>query len=171
MKIETPADLVDRISNIDWSTPPKQRKSQALLIQEFLRRTALWSSMLPESGWPFYDYAEELYPEIRALPEHVNQLQSLLDVGLSVFVKSTCEYALHFRAIQQQKIIPFDLPDPFEPIILTFERGSPIRKSQGYFIEVDFLYVHMKTKSEWLKMGPQVELDIGQLDAMDATEG
>jgi hypothetical protein len=94
------------------------------LMLEYMRRVALWQQALKcAEARPFFDIADQIDPSIRVDSEMVNVLHGRFKQG--VWVGRIGEWALHFAALQDAaKVQHFDLPVPYEPLIVLFEEGG-----------------------------------------------
>ncbi|WP_220270057.1 hypothetical protein, partial [Marinitenerispora sediminis] len=122
--MESQQELADRILAFDLSTGGRQRKSPVVLMREYLRRRAWWAREVEGAGWPFGDLAAAIDPAVRADPELVHRVRESFPYWVFGMVLDTCEWALHFRALQESGASLPDLPDPFEPLLLMYERGD-----------------------------------------------
>ncbi|MDA0566658.1 hypothetical protein LG943_20425 [Streptomonospora sp. S1-112] len=147
---------------------PPYRPSQALLVREFMRRAAWWADRFPDAGWPFYDYAGEVAPEVRADPAVIQQATARLPEVPQV-LRLSCEFALHFAALWDSGVEVPELSGPFEPLMLVFERGSLVSFDSSGMIQVDVMAIKRGRSRDWLIEEPYVTLDISVLDEIDAS--
>lgn len=111
--------LWERILNIDWAADPTpHRMSRIALLREFLRRMALWAEALgcPER-WPFFDVAAQAMPEVPAPEVDLSSLPHL-----QARIQATLHWMLRWDALPHRPHP--ELPDPFEPLLLLYERGG-----------------------------------------------
>lgn len=160
-------DLAHRLLAVNWSERFAQRRSQVALMREYLRRSALWSRELNSKGWPFFDIAADIDPKVRAEPSIVSGLKEGLPGGLYPMVVRTCVWSLHFAALRDAGIPIPDLPDPFEPLILMYERGNGFKLEGTGFIEVDFIGVRKGTREDHLVSEQRAPMNRAALDALD----
>ncbi|MGW7022602.1 hypothetical protein ACWGGS_25125 [Streptomyces decoyicus] len=175
--------LVERIIAINWHTAGdsfEHGTSRAWLMREYLRRAALWVQELQKEEhrpffdvaqsdrWPFFDIAQRVDPLVRADEEVASRLDEFLsEHASSLLVGRVCRAALNWKSLSEESLAKFpDLPDPFEPLILLFERGG------GFWIEngfIDFVAsrVRLATWDEHVAAEPLTLLDVGTLDALD----
>jgi hypothetical protein len=59
------------------------------------------------------------------------------------------------------------LEDPFEPLILMYERGGGFATENG-FVDVDMAGIPLRSWRDHLSSQPIVELDAATLDRLDA---
>lgn len=163
---QTAAELGHRLRQIDWAGDFTHTRSRVQLMKEYLRRAAWWAQRLGRTPeWPFFDIAEAIDPAVRADPELVERTTT----GLGWYAKRICAWALHFaelRTVAPEKI-PADLDDPFEPLIIMFERGGDFTTANGR-IEVDLAQFPVKSWIDYRTPDPVVSLDDQALDALDA---
>ncbi|WP_327369959.1 hypothetical protein [Streptomyces sp. NBC_01217] len=163
--------VLERLRAIDWSDDLKafeHANSRALLMREYLRRAALWARAYgAEQSWPFFDIAEHIAEAIRTPPEDAAALEEILSGLAPASLKITCRGAVRWAALRQAQIEwPGDLPDPYEPLILMYERGG------GYFLEefVDLngAMIRLGNVESNLSAAPFLTLAPATLDALDA---
>lgn len=159
-------DLAERLLCIDWYGPVQQRKSQMALMREYLRRAAWWSKEIG-GGWPFYDFAAVVAPDVRASPAVVRRLEEELPLDLSMQTIDAAVRALHFAALHDAHIPLPAIADPFEPLLMIFTRGSSIKLDKTKWIEVDGLSMPIKSRDDHLESQPCAPMDAVQLDAID----
>jgi hypothetical protein len=164
--------VADRILAVDWAGPLTRTRSRAALMREYLRRSAWWAQAVPGAEWPFYDIAATVDPSVRADPAVVARVRIHLDRSLQgVMVQRTAEWALHFAALLESgRPLPAVQPsaaNPFEPLILMFERGGGFRLGSGYAIEVDTAALRPGALAENLFDRPLI--DPARLDDLDVS--
>ncbi|MFI0481582.1 TY-Chap domain-containing protein [Actinomadura sp. 9N215] len=161
--------LVERLLQINWTERADQRVSQALLMEEYLRRSALWAKEY-SGGWLFSDVAAMVDPAVRASPEALQRIESGLPIWVNSITRRTIEYALHFAALSDAGAPLPDLPNPFEPLMLLFERGNIFSRDGAGFIDVDFLGIRRGRLSDHLKDEPRAPETLAELDELDWAE-
>jgi len=135
--VELSRAVLDRLCAVDWygdwDVASAHTRSRALLMREYLRRAALWAQAYgAEEDWPFFDVTERVAPSLRLTPEVEADLEDF--VANKVPTPSTarvCRGAVRWAALagEDGAAAATDLPDPYEPLLLMFERGG------GYSIE------------------------------------
>lgn len=161
--------LAERLRGIDFSGGFAHERSRGYLMKEYLRRAAWWAQATRSQEWPFFDIAATVNPAIRADSSLVERaLADLQAKRQGVPVQRACVRALHFAALLDSGA---DLPaapmQPFEPLVVMFERGGGFRVESGGLIEVDTLGIRTGTLEENLSPDPVVALDKASLDALD----
>ncbi|WP_211718972.1 hypothetical protein [Nocardiopsis sp. MG754419] len=128
--------LARRIQSITWEADCLKEKSQVRLVQEYLRRTAIWMQEFGRKNWPFSDVAWFIDPGVRVPDEELDRILVGISHGGTYYSGKTLEWSLHFAYLQDEKSIQYDLPDPYEPLIRVYERGDSINYITPGFIEV-----------------------------------
>jgi hypothetical protein len=169
------ATVLARLLVIDWNSPLAfdHRQSRARLMKEYLRRAALWATELDGGKpWPFFDIAELIAPDVHPPQEMADQLEAVIDEGIGwPAVQTVCRAALRWAALLDfGHPIPPVLPDPYEPLLLMFERGGGFTTEHG-FIELDGASVSRRSIADYLSDEPVLaSLDPDYLDALDVSE-
>jgi hypothetical protein len=161
-----------RLQSADWKGDSgfDHRRSRVRLLAEYLRRAALWAQALDVTDeWPFFDIAGHVDPSIHVPAHQAKDLEVLIDRGVGWdSVKTASRAALRWAALLDVgSPLPPSLEDPFEPLLLMFDRGG------GWTIEADFIDVdgaalRQQTWLDHLTAQPAVTLDQTTLDALDA---
>lgn len=96
------------------------------LMREYVRRVALGQQALKVTQTrPFFDIAEKINPKIRADSEMLNGLHEHFRDVPNPWMQRIGEWALHFATLQDSLVTYcFNLPAPYEPLIVLFERGG-----------------------------------------------
>ena len=133
---------LQRVREISWKYEPERRQSHTALMQEYLRRSALWAEALGRTAdWPWYDVAAELPEESgetedRWLEKVINELHQHVYQATKDATPAMQLAYVRFISWAAVKDLPatrrFILPDPYEPLIVLFERGGWFRPEQGY---------------------------------------
>ncbi|MBQ1084034.1 hypothetical protein [Nocardiopsis sp. B62] len=160
-------ELAVRIQNIDWNERPLRRASQVRLVREYLRRSALWAERFGPTGWPFYDVAKIVDPEVRAPQSIVDETRSSISGVATYYVLYTVEWALHFAHLKDAGGANVDLPGPFDPLMLAYERGDTINYTSAGFIEIDGLSLPRSTREKYAKIPPLADLSEEGLARID----
>ena len=164
-----------RLLAIDWDSPLAfdHRQSRPRLMKEYLRRAALWARELDGGKpWPFFDIAELIAPDVHPPQELADQLEVLINERIGwPAVQTSCRAALRWAALLDSgHPIPSGLPDPYEPLLLMFERGGGFITEHG-FIELDGASVSRRSVADYLSDEPVLAgFDPDYLDALDAAE-
>lgn len=166
--------MVERLMAINWADQKAAMSclySRAALMREYFRRSALWADRYQAvKEWPFFDIAAYVDPAVRVPEALMDRFEDFLNrhVGLPV-AYDMCKAAVQWSALLERSEVPRPpLEDPFEPLILLFERGG------GFATEnraVDFWVTMVRWGSleSRLQAEPPVVLDAAALDALDAS--
>jgi hypothetical protein len=169
------AATLARLQAVDWngSSAFKHRRSRVRLMAEYLRRAALWAQALDAADeWPFFDVATHLAPTVHVPEDEARDLEVLIynHIGWPS-VDRIARATLRWGALKDAGAPrPPDLDDPYEPLLLMFDRGGAWTTEAG-FIDVDGSAVRRQTWRDHLNTDPVVALDPATLDALDETAG
>jgi hypothetical protein len=171
---ESARAMLRRLLRIDWQPDDTRLRSHAALVREYLRRAALWAKALGcTEHWPFADFALYFAPNRRAPLELVEELKrDLATKPLNAVMRETCEYALHWAALQDDvngtPAEEYSLPDPYEPLLRLYERGGHFHTEHG-FVYILHVGVPAAVKGWQFYDRPAsiVELNDEALDALD----
>ncbi|MEV6850023.1 hypothetical protein [Actinoplanes sp. NPDC051411] len=161
-----------RLMAVNWKDDAAfdHRSARMRLMREFLRRSAWWAQQFgaPES-WPFYDIAEQVAPGVLVPEDLTARLDELIrtQVGWPA-VAVTCRAALHWAAVLDAGARPDGGEDPYEPLLLFFERGGLFTTESG-FIEVFGGSVRRRTWPEYLDSKP-ADIRPAALAALDEAD-
>jgi hypothetical protein len=167
---------LSRLLAVDWKSDFMIRlgyaRSRGKLMQEYLRRAAWWAQGLDDADrWPFFDIAGSWVPEVHVPDDLAEDLEKLIynHIGWPA-VAVTCRAALHWAAVLDAGIpLPPELDDPFQPLLLMYERGGGFITEHG-FIDLGASAVPQKTWRDHLSTQPIVSLDQATLDALDQSD-
>jgi hypothetical protein len=165
------ATTLVRLLAVDWdgASAFDHRRSRAKLMMEYLRRAALWAQELDAArDWPFFDIAAHIAPGVVPPQDLASQLDTLIyeHIGWPT-VQECCRAALRWAALLDSgRPLPDHLPDPYEPLLLVFERGGGFFTEHG-FIDVDGAAIPPTTMDKHLAAEPVTSLDPEDLDALD----
>ncbi len=167
------AATLSRLLTVDWDgdfdVSFRHAVSRAKLMREYLRRSALWANHLNATNeWPFFDIAGRLAPEIEPPPELSKQLEEgIVERTGWPSHRTGARAALRWAALLDAGMsLPPDLDDPFEPLLLMFDRGGAYTTEAG-FIDLGASSVPRKTWRDHLSTEPITALDPAALDALD----
>jgi hypothetical protein len=161
--------LAERIMVIDWTGSFDHMRSRGYLMKEYLRRMAWWAKVTEAPDFPFFDIAAAVDPAVRADPSIVDLVQTRVKSRLQgLRVVRACEQALHFAALLDAGVeLPPAPPEPYEPLLVMFERGGGFSTEGGGLIEVDSLGIRIGSLEDNLIEQPVIALDQSALDAAD----
>lgn len=137
-----------------------------MLMREHMRRAALWADAYGAAEhWPFFDVAHFAEPDLLLDGDVESELDEFVTTVTPSSIRVLCRAAVRWAAVRSGELP--DLPHPYEPVVIMFERGG------GYSIEemIDLYGVSVPygdlTRS--LKLEPFVSLDRFVLDTFDST--
>jgi hypothetical protein len=165
------AATLARLQAVDWTGGSgfNHRRSRVRLMAEYLRRAALWAEALDATGeWPFFDIASHLAPSVHVPEDQGKELESLISNRIGwPSVDRLARATMHWAALQDAGVpLPPGLADPYEPVLLMFDRGGAWTTEAG-FIDVDGAAVRRQTWRDHLSTEPVTALDPATLDALD----
>ena len=166
-------ELAERllVANSGEGSDYRHRYSRVSLMREYLRRAARWAESLNcTSEWPFFDIAAHVDPTVRADPVLVTRIEKNFEAHPAwPPVRDTSIWALQWAQLKaiSPSSIPPHLEDPFEPLILMYERGGGFTTEHG-FVDVDMAGIPLRSWRDHLSSQPIVELDAATLDRLDA---
>ncbi|MEV6306752.1 hypothetical protein AB0M02_45655 [Actinoplanes sp. NPDC051861] len=127
--------MAARLCVIRWERQGDKAWSKAALLKEYFRRAAQWSDEYGcDSRSPFFDIAACVAPAVRADQSVVDNLLERIAAGRGGWnVKQVAPYILHWAALSATPGagLPPALDDPFEPLIVMFERGGGFHTENG----------------------------------------
>ncbi|MFE5811674.1 hypothetical protein [Streptomyces sp. NPDC056491] len=166
MRTESALALAARLERADWVGSFDRTRSRVALMREFLRRSALWAGATGSTEWPFFDIAGRIDPSARIDDESVKGVAERIGLQQPV-VLNTVTWALNFAVLSDTTPVLPDLPSPFEPLVLMFERGGGFGLDGSGHIEVDMAAIARGTVEQARERAP-LDLDGAGLDALDA---
>jgi hypothetical protein len=166
------AAMAARLRAIDWEGHDLHTLSRVRLLREYLRRAAQWAEAFGcTDQWPCFDIAACVDPTVRADTDTARELREhLVSARAGWYAKQIGVWALHWAALKSSAAdhLP-NMEDPFEPIIVMYERGGDFYSEQG-FLQVDARSLRRKSWQEHLSSSPIASLDGKVLDEMDAED-
>ncbi len=182
---------IERCRHITWQQDSRRLGSHAALMREFLRRAAVLSEALAGNpDWRWDDFTRLLplpllvrrflpasafldeeprcdRPGVDPLEDKVIALnngmnKSGFDTGW--YGRNVCGWYIRWASVKNlPSVAALHLPDPYEPLVIFFERGGWFRREQGY-VDLNGTNVTLST----YKNRPPLSLDPAALDALDA---
>ncbi|GAA1603941.1 hypothetical protein [Catellatospora bangladeshensis] len=156
--------VVTRLETIDWDGDYTRSGSRIQLMQEYLRRAALWAQALDcPNRWPFFDIAAYVDPSAHVDEGYFSQLRSRLGGAGAIHpTLNLIRYMLNFTVLEFR---PPGLPDPFEPLLRVLERGGNVNRTHG--IELGLVAMHPRWETYAGRAEP-FRIDEPHLDMLDA---
>ncbi|MEV4412228.1 hypothetical protein [Catellatospora sp. NPDC049609] len=158
--------LVTRLAEVRFEESIRHNGSRLALMREYLRRSAMWAQALGcLTSWPFYDIAVAADPSARLAGDHVETvLSGLAGRGLRPIDKRVIPYMLNFTTL---RVWPQGLPDPFEPLLMVYERGGSFGRKAGSVVIGHFDGVPERHPEMHAGRAPEPDLSPAALDALD----
>ena len=163
---------LERIKLINWEPNDLRAASHIALLKEYLRRASLWAKALDcADQWPFFDVAAQIDPSLRCDEAKVEALERhLAPFAVSRTVRRLCEWFVHWAVVKHSpKVTQMALPDPYEPLILLYERGGDFYREHVFFCFSVGCFPIGKL-SDHYKLSPYVLLDKQVLDQLDSND-
>ncbi|WP_158835903.1 hypothetical protein [Streptomyces sp. NRRL S-350] len=168
--------MTDRLAAIKWTKPAERNAhaaSRSRLMVEYLRRASLWADLLGgPPGWPFFDLAGALAPEVRVDPAVAERLEDCIEEHIGgISTENGCRAAVRWATLGDAPGVRLpDLPDPFEPLILMYERGGEVIADESRAFDFAGRRVPIRPWRGHISAEPAVALDPETLDALDALD-
>ncbi|MEV6597689.1 hypothetical protein AB0M36_12570 [Actinoplanes sp. NPDC051346] len=161
--------MAARLSAIDYARHGDKAWSKAALLKEYCRRIAHWAAAYGcETRGPFFDLALCIDPGVRADQEVVDRVIETVRSGASNAITQVAPFILHWAALRATPGIdvPPDLDDPFEPLILLFERDGGFHIEKGS-VELEYLSMPMRIWRNFADRPPMPSFAAADLDEID----
>ncbi|MGA4865988.1 toxin-antitoxin system YwqK family antitoxin [Streptomyces lavendulocolor] len=143
--------------------------SRAALLREFLRRSAVWARELKVPGlWPFFDIGAHVDASVRAPSRLVDALDRFAAEHVpGLHARSLCRFALHWAALHDADVEAARRhADPFQPLLLLFERGGAFPVENGV-VDLAVFGIPLGTWQSHVDGHPLAHLDPMTLDSLD----
>ncbi|MFJ8046249.1 pentapeptide repeat-containing protein [Kitasatospora sp. NPDC096147] len=162
--------LLDRLAAVRWHDEDlrvRHEGSRAGLFAEYLRRMGSWAVANGVGRpWPAVDPVQHLDPAVRLDAAHEARLAELTeDRALGPLVARLCRNAARWAELGRWRAVGV-AEDPFEPLLLFFERGGQFFREGGIAL-IGNGGVPIRTAAEWAGQPPIGSLASADLDAMD----
>lgn len=158
--------LIARLHGVTWEESLDHNGSRIALMQEYLRRAALWAQALDRTAhWPFFDIAAAADPDAQLDEAYLDSvLAGLSGRGLRPLDERVIRYMLNFTVLAAR---PQDLPDPFEPLLAVYERGGSFGREAGSIRIGVGDGVPARAPEKYARRAPADDLGPAALDALD----
>ncbi len=129
----TPDEAVDamaeRLGAIDWERRGDRTWSKAALLKEYFRRAARWAAAYDcNARSPFYDIAACVDPNVHVDQGVIDDVLEKTSAG-GRNIAQLVPFLLRWAALG---VAPTpELPDPYEPLLVLFERGGGFHTENG----------------------------------------
>ncbi|MFF2143327.1 hypothetical protein [Kitasatospora sp. NPDC058190] len=168
--------LLERLTAIKWTNQQGRNAhvaSRSRLMVEYLRRASLWAEVLGgPPKWPIFDIAGALAPEVRVDPAVAERVEEFLMAHVGgIETENACRAAVRWATLRDTPDVQLpDLPDPFEPLILLYERGGEVIADESRAFNFGGRRVQIRPWREHHSPQPATTLDPTTLDALDNEE-
>ncbi|MFD0524977.1 hypothetical protein [Paractinoplanes durhamensis] len=157
--------MAERLLAIDYRRHGDKSWSKAALLGEYFRRAAAYDC---GSRTPFFDIALCVDPSIRAAQQYVDSVvEGVHPQGRSA-ITTVAPFMLHWAALRADPsfVMPLEPADPFEPLILMFERDGGFHTENGE-VNLEYRAVPMRRWRERSGAAPMPSFAPEVLDEID----
>jgi hypothetical protein len=161
--------MADRLRAIDYERHGDKAWSKAALLREYFRRAARWADAYAcEARTPFFDIAACVNPHVRADQAVVNSVLQDVESGTRNAITRVAPFILHWAAARAAAgdNVPPQLEDPFEPLILLFERDGGFHTENGE-VNLEYLAAPMRGWRAFASKPPMPSFAPQDLDEID----
>ncbi|MFJ3882869.1 hypothetical protein ACIPW5_36135 [Streptomyces sp. NPDC090077] len=166
--------MLERLRAVDWDMrwdlAYERCGSRQVLMWEYLRRAAVWAKACgAEAAWPFYDVTPYVDAEFELPSAQAAELEELQRTVFWEELRKTCAGAVRLAGLRERDPDAVaGLPDPYEPLVLFFERGGSFsRDCSGVFIDLVGVMCRPGKPAGYLGSRPVDVLDGAVLDALE----
>lgn len=167
--------VLERLRGVEWEMrwdlAFARVGSRRVLMWEYLRRAAVWAGACGAEGvWPFYDVTAYVDPEFELGHGLADSLEELLRGVPGEELRRTCAGPVRLAELRARNPeLVAGLPDPYEPIVLFYERGGSFtRDCSGGFLDLVGALYKPGPLQGFLGSRPVGVLGDAVLDALDA---
>ncbi|WP_155374731.1 hypothetical protein [Catellatospora vulcania] len=167
MKVEASTEqLIARLDAVVWDERLDRNGSRMKLMQEYLRRSALWARALGRTEyWPFFDIASFVDPAARIDEQTAAAVRRRMgETGARPMDVTIVRYLLDFSTLE---FWPDGLPDPFEPLLMVYERGGPFDREAGRVLIGSAVGIPEGTWEKYVGRPPLDDVSPAALDQLD----
>jgi hypothetical protein len=157
-----------RLGAVDWQRHGHRTWSKGKLMSEYLRRAARWAEAYGcDTRVPFFDIAACVDPGVRADQDVLADLIRTVEAG-GWDVEHVTPFILHWAALRPGlgDELPDGLEDPFEPLILLFERDGGFHTENGW-VELEYASVPLRDWRARAARPPMASFAAADLDEID----
>ncbi|XVU22754.1 hypothetical protein ACQPZJ_36600 [Actinoplanes sp. CA-054009] len=161
--------MAERLRAVDYARYGDKAWSKAALLREYFRRAALWAEAYGcETRTPFFDIAKCVEPGVRADQAVIDALVRDVDDGTRNAIRHVAPFMLHWAALRAAPgwAMPPGLADPFEPLVLLFERGGGFHTENGE-VDLEYLAAPLRGWRERATAPPMASFAVEALDEID----
>ena len=162
---------IERIMSISWESDFSRSESQYALFCEFFRRMAKWTEFLGcREQWLFGNLANYVDSNLEIDRSKIDRLeQHLKNLGLHFLIIRVCINFVYWEMLEKRFSLMKEskLPEPYEPIILMFERGGIFDTEHGYF-DLSGIGIPKPTWKSSYNNISEIKITPEELDRIDA---
>jgi hypothetical protein len=162
--------MADRLGAINWERHGHRCWSKAALLKEYFRRAARWAAAYRcDSPVPFFDIALCVDPGIRVDQDVLDGVLEKIAADRGGWdVKHVTPFILHWAALRATPGIdlPDHLEDPYEPMLLLFERDGGFHTEKGE-VNLEYRSVPMRGWRSRADSAPMPSFAVEVLDEID----
>ncbi len=170
MKANNTEKAIERIMSIDWKYDYSRQESNFNLFWESLRRMTKWTEFLNcREQWFFGDLASCIDPNLQIDKNKIGKLDRELKESYTYpFRKIIFINFVRWETLEEKSslIKQSNLPDPYEPVIMMFERGGNFRPDKVNF-EVSGIATGRPSWKFCYNL-PEIKITPEELEKMDA---
>jgi hypothetical protein len=165
---------IERIKTIDWTQGNEcsRQGSYIGLFLEYIRRAAFWFRALnldiKGSGWPAFDIAVQIDPSLEDDSKDEELIKLLMLSDCRYYERYFCLCYIHWSMIQDRpEVTQFNLPAPYEPVIIMFERGCEFPRKEFNIYDFPSVGIPVNHPENYYNRPPSTDLDSAALDCED----
>ena len=162
----------NRVKDINWNQKYDHARQGSFiaLVREYCRRAAMWTQELQcAPKWPFFDVSRMIqadFTDHRIAPflANIEFRSSLVERVTEWYLLWHSLLDIHMDVIEQ-----FNLPPPYEPLIILFERGCTSLKREHNLLYVGTAGLNVTDWQSYLAVDALTCLGSNVLDQIDQT--
>ena len=146
MTLQTSVDTaIDRILAINWEPDDTRTSSHVALLQEYLRRAALWAAALNcTEEWPFFDVAAHISPSLQPENLHLERLEqhfSQVPFYVTKVIENTCRWFVQWERVKHLPEVTIDVNSNAEKTVEIRSGVNNHGQKSNLIKDVDFCNV------------------------------
>ncbi|MEE1930957.1 hypothetical protein V1J52_22725 [Streptomyces sp. TRM 70351] len=170
----TPRDVLTRLQSITWLDVDAcfdHERSRAALMLEYLRRAGAWAQFCDaEQAWPFFDIGALIDPALQVEEDVAADLEAFVSKVFWDSHKKVCRGAVKWPEVVRRHGVDLpDLGDPYEPLLLMFERGGGF-SMVNEFVDLTGAMIPVRNLHHHLSNPLLESTHTEALDALDALD-
>ncbi len=165
-------NALERITAVTKTRHPGKRWSHVALFKEYARRMALWAEALhlSRSDWLLTSIAQQITPNLVLSANEMAELDTYFaEYGIHPPLARVLESSVAWSHVAKSDIVKgYQLPDPYEPMLIFFERGGDFQwHPNGFWAISEAFGVGNVDIETYAIASPFAELDPDELDEID----